>query len=178
LRRALVVYRESATRLRADAASVPPDALTRTAKLFRTFGEDYHERAVEEAYVLPKIDPALAAAIKAQHDRGRAIQDWLVAVLGAGKIGARAQDVAKVLDGFARMYETHAAREDTIVFPAWKKALGEKAVHEMGERFEDIEKKTLGPEGFEHAEKEMTAIEQSLGLSDLRFFDAPAPPQA
>src|ERR1017187_890582 len=48
LRRALVVYREVAVRLRASAATVPPSALQKTAKLFRSFGEDYHERKLEE----------------------------------------------------------------------------------------------------------------------------------
>ena len=48
LRRALLVYQESAMRLRQDAASVPPDALEKAANLFRVFGEDYHERKLEE----------------------------------------------------------------------------------------------------------------------------------
>src|SRR5918994_7883236 len=40
LRRALLVYREAATRLRRDASSVPLDVLEKTANLFRVFGED------------------------------------------------------------------------------------------------------------------------------------------
>src|SRR3954447_22922813 len=47
LRRALVVYRECATRLR-KRQDVPPDVLQRTAKLFHAFGEDYHEKKIEE----------------------------------------------------------------------------------------------------------------------------------
>ena len=47
LRRALLVYRESAIRLRQDAASVPPDVLEKAANLFRVFGEDYHEQKLE-----------------------------------------------------------------------------------------------------------------------------------
>ena len=42
LRRALLVYQESAVKLRANAASISPDALQKTAKLFRAFGEEYH----------------------------------------------------------------------------------------------------------------------------------------
>src|SRR3974390_1119826 len=44
LRRAMIVYTQTASRLRANVPSIPPDALQKTAKLFRTFGEDYHER--------------------------------------------------------------------------------------------------------------------------------------
>src|SRR5438046_3147720 len=43
LRRALLVYAETVPKLRADSASVSPEALQKTAKLFRAFGEDYHE---------------------------------------------------------------------------------------------------------------------------------------
>lgn len=55
LRRALFVYREAATRLRQDPNSVQPDVLEKTAQLFRVFGEDYHERKLEEAYIFPLV---------------------------------------------------------------------------------------------------------------------------
>src|SRR3954467_6858423 len=50
LRRALLVYTATAAKLRGQAAGVVPDALQQTAKLFRDFGEDYHEKKLEEAY--------------------------------------------------------------------------------------------------------------------------------
>src|SRR6266481_5408262 len=37
LRRCLLVYQETVAKLRGNAAAVPPDALQKTAKLFRTF---------------------------------------------------------------------------------------------------------------------------------------------
>lgn len=51
IRRVLVVYRSSASRLRASAASVAAEPLQRAAKLLRAFGEDYHERQLEEAHI-------------------------------------------------------------------------------------------------------------------------------
>jgi hypothetical protein len=48
IRRALLVYAESIPRLRQNAEGVDSAALHRTAQLFRTFGEDYHERMLEE----------------------------------------------------------------------------------------------------------------------------------
>jgi hypothetical protein len=50
LRRALLVYSSAAIRLRANASTIAPDALRKTAKLFRAFGEEYHEKKLEEAY--------------------------------------------------------------------------------------------------------------------------------
>ena len=50
LRRALLVYTESVPKIRANPGIFPADALTRTAKLFRSFGEDYHERRLAAHY--------------------------------------------------------------------------------------------------------------------------------
>ena len=74
------------------------------------------------------------------------------------------------------MYEEHAAREDTIVFPAWKKALSAKQLDELGELFEDIEHKTFGKDGFEDAVQQIAAIEFAFGL-DRSSFTAPPPPK-
>ncbi len=57
LRRALLVYQESATKLR-NAANVPPEPLQKTAKLFRAFGEEYHEKKLEEVYIFPAVKKA------------------------------------------------------------------------------------------------------------------------
>src|SRR5262249_59077806 len=58
LRRALLIYTSAALKLRAKPDSVPPDALLKTAKLFRAFGEEYHEKKLEEAYIFPAVKKA------------------------------------------------------------------------------------------------------------------------
>src|SRR5438034_3834745 len=58
LRRALLVYTAAAAKLRSNPATVAPEALQKTAKLFRTFGEDYHERRLEETYIFPTVKRA------------------------------------------------------------------------------------------------------------------------
>ena len=55
LRRALLVYAEAASRLSRGQGEVPADALGRVATLFRSFGEDYHERSLEEEHVFPVL---------------------------------------------------------------------------------------------------------------------------
>lgn len=179
LRRAILVFRESAGLLRRGTA-VDPSALTQTAHLFRNFGEEYHERKLEEAHIFPVVQKAggLAAAyvqtLIDQHNRGRLIIDYILSV--AGNASANAETLAQSLEQFELMYANHAAREDTIVFPAWKAALGEKGVDEMGEKFEDIEKQQFGGDGFDQAVKQISDIEGRLGLSDLAQFTAPMPP--
>ena len=183
LRRALLVYRESAIRLRQDAASVPPDVLEKAANLFRVFGEDYHEQKLEEVYILPivKKSPLLAAGyvdvLVAQHTRGREITDYLLSITQADRIPSNSvEEVAQALESFVRMYEHHAAIEDTIIFPAWKTAIGQAELDELGGKFEEIEHQQFGDDGFEAALKRMEEIEASLGLSNLDMFTAPPPP--
>ena len=185
LRRALLVYRESASRLRSNPAAVDPAALHQTATLFRTFGEDYHERQLEEAYIFPalrKVGGPAAAYVDvliAQHNRGREITDYILAVTGKGAIGSGdAEPLAGVFDSLDLMYENHAAREDTIIFPAWKDSLSERRLEEMGDKFEEIERRQFGKDGFEDAVAQIGRIEQALGFADLAQFTAPPPPKA
>lgn len=181
LRRAILVFRESAARLR-QGRQVDPKALHQTALLFRRFGEEYHERKLEETYIFPQVRKAGGEAatyvdtLVAQHNRGREIINYLLTAAGGTNM-PDATGVANAMDGLELMYANHAAREDTIVFPAWKKAVGPHGVDEMGEKFEDIEKEQFGGDGFDMAVKQIADIEQMLGLADLAQFTAPPSPQ-
>jgi len=184
IRRALLVYSETAARLRKNLAAVDPAALRRTAQLFRAFGEDYHEKMLEEQHIFPVIRKAggelarYADILTLQHQRGREITDYLLAVTNGARIGsAHAEPLAQALEGLVRMYRNHAAREDTIVFPAWKKNFSDKQMDQISDQFEDIERKMFGHDGFEDAVARISAIEGALGLSDLAQFTPPAPPR-
>ena len=182
LRRALLVYGESALRLRKNASDVSPEALQRTAKLFRAFGEEYHEKKLEEAYLFPRLKEKAANGeaaryvdvLVAQHVRGREITDYILSVTSGTKLGADAARFADVLAGFVRMYEHHAALEDTVIFPAWKDAVTSEEYDELNDKFEDIEQEQFGEDGFEEAVKQMGEIESSLNLADLSQFTAPS----
>ena len=183
LRRALLVYQESVTRLRQDAATVPPDALEKTANLFRVFGEDYHEKSLEEVFIFPTVKKSPGAAagyvdiLLAQHARGREITDYVLSISKADKIASNSvEPLAKALESFVRMYQHHAAIEDTVIFPAWKVATGPTELDDLNDKFEDIEHEQFGGDGFETALKRMEEIETSLGLSNLEMFTAPPPP--
>jgi hemerythrin-like domain-containing protein len=183
IRRVLVTYRETASRLRKRPDDVPPGALQKAAILMRTFGEDYHERQLEEAHIFPALMKAggpltnTISALIAQHQRGREVTEYILAVTRKAIGGTVAEPLARTLDAFARMYEEHTAIEDTIVFPAWKKALTPRELDEMGDRFEDIEHKTFGKDGFEDAVDQVAAIEKALGI-ELAALTAPPPPGA
>jgi hypothetical protein len=76
------------------------------------------------------------------------------------------------------MYGPHTAREDTVLFPAWKAALGAKGYDEMGDQFENLEHKMLGEDGFEDALGRVSKIELAFGLAELTAVTAPPPPSA
>ena len=180
IRRIFVVYRESAARLRLNPTAVPPDALQRAAKLMQNFGEDYHEKALEEAHLFPAVKKAGGAAanlidsLLAQHQRGREITGYVLSITRQAIGVGDAEPLAHALEGFARMYEEHAAQEDTVVFQAWRKSMSKKQLAEMGDSFEDIEHKTFGKDGFDDASQKIAAIEASLGIT-LAGMLAPAP---
>jgi hemerythrin-like domain-containing protein len=184
IRRALLVYYEVIPKLRQNPASIDAAALQQTAQLFRRFGEDYHERMLEEEHIFPlvrKQGGALARyadILTAQHRRGREITGYILAVTNGGKISsAHAEPLAKVFETFTLMYQNHAAREDTIVFPAWKRNFSDKQLDEISDQFEDIEHKMFGKDGFEDAENRISTIEAALGLAGLAQFTPPPPPR-
>ena len=182
LRRALLVYHEAATKL-SGGTSIPTEPLQKAAKLFRAFGEEYHEKKLEEVYIFPAVKKAGGAAgdyadvLIAQHQRGREITDFILAATAGPKIsGVNIKSFANALETLVRMYEHHAAIEDTVVFPAWKQTLNADQLDEMNDKFEEIEHQQFGEDGFENALTQMIEIEKSLGLSDLAQFTAPPPP--
>jgi len=156
LRRILFIYEAAAPK--GDDASV-----LACAKLVRKFVEEYHER-LEETHIFPRLQTGplqpLVATLLAQHQAGRRLTDQLMSNPKDGK----------AIDQFIKMYEPHAAFEDTLVFPAWKKAVGKKAYAELGEQFEDEETKTLGKQGFEHVLAQIADIEKNLGIGDISIY--------
>lgn len=182
-RRALLVYAEAADRL-PRGQTVPADALHRTAALFRRFGEDYHEHRLDEQHVFPAVvaaarpHAATCRILSDQHRRGRQITEYVLAASAGHGIGQGARaPLAGVLAGMVRTYEHHAAIEDTLVFPAWKRMLSPARYSALSNRFEALERQMFGRDGFDAVER-IGAIEREVGLGDLAALTAPAPPPA
>jgi hemerythrin-like domain-containing protein len=184
LRRSLLVYTFAATKLRGNSSAINPASLQKTAKLFRTFGEDYHERQLEEAHIFPAVKKAggrgagFVDTLLSQHQRGREITEYVTKTSSGPKLKSNLNDIANALDSFVLMYRHHAATEDTIVFPAWKKTLSKQQLDEMGDKFEEIEHRQFGKDGFDDAERQISEIEKELGIADLGKFTAPPPPKS
>jgi hemerythrin-like domain-containing protein len=183
LRRTLIVYAETAGMLRKDAGKLDASALADAARVFRSFGENYHERILEEQYVFPEVRQAggpagsLVDVLLRQHQRGREITDYIEHIGNSGSLGANnAEPLARALESMVRMYNAHATWEDTVVFQAWKKGQSESRLDDLAEKFEQIEQQQFGKDGFDDALQRIGKVEQVLGLADLNHYTASAPP--
>jgi hemerythrin-like domain-containing protein len=170
IQRVLLVYDDALHRLD-DNADVPLEALRDTAGLVRRFVEDYHER-IEEEELFPLFEKAqrhgdLVATLVSQHRVGRELTAQIRAsTLNTLDDGTR-KDLARMLSAFVRLYRPHAAREDTVLFPALHAIIGANAYRELGERFDEREDRELGHEGFEHAITQIAKLEQTFGIDSL-----------
>ena len=172
LRRLLLVYEESLHRLDGKR-DFPAEHVKDSAGIIRRFIEDYHEK-LEEDFVFPRFEKAgklvdLVAVLRTQHQAGRALTDRIVRLAEGTALrdDAQRREMGDALRGFIRLYRPHAAREDTVLFPAFRPLVGSKEYAELGDRFEDREHELFGKEGFEGVVAHVAKIEQALGLYDL-----------
>jgi hypothetical protein len=177
IRRVLLVYRQTAARLRAGA-KIDPKPIRQAAQLFRDFGENYHERMLEQAYIFPTLRKgespvaALVPPLVAQHDRGRDITD-LSTVTGKGAISD--PSLRPRLETLDAVYGT--MRRRTIVFPAWREALSEAAAQRWARPSRTSS--TANSAGrFDDAVKHIAAVEETSAspISRVHRAGAPRPP--
>jgi hemerythrin-like domain-containing protein len=172
LRRVLLVHAEVLRALQGNR-EVNPQVLQRTGKLIRSFVEDYHEKQ-EEEFVFPRFEKAgkllaLVKTLREQHQAGRAVTDRIMALATAPAVkdaGSR-KELAGRLESFSRMYEAHAAREDTVLFPVLHEIMSHQEYDALGAQFEHREKQIFHGDGFERAVAEVDDIEKLVGIEDL-----------
>jgi hemerythrin-like domain-containing protein len=179
LDRVLLIYEEGLRRLTLKQ-DLDPVVLTSSADMVRRFIEDYHEK-LEENHLFPRFEKAgklveLVAVLRQQHQAGRRLTDEIqhLATLAALKNPSERVKLQGVLAQFIRMYRPHAAREDTVLFPALHSIVSAHEYDSMGEQFEDEEHKLFGADGFEKIVAEVAGLEGKIGIENLAQF-TPAP---
>ncbi len=173
LNRILLIYDEGVRRTRVRGP-LPKEALRSAAGIIRKFLEEYHEK-LEEEHLFPRFERAgkhteLVGVLRAQHLAGRRLT---ASILDLASPHAAATDTAALADRlsqFVRMYRPHEAREDTVLFPAFRELVSREEYERLGEEFESREDEVLGRRGFERIVDEVAAIEKSLGIYDLASF--------
>jgi len=175
LKRVLLCYREMTRRIQAGDQVADPD-LHDAALIIHDYIEGFHE-GLEEGYVFPRLrrEPAVAGTVTTllvQHARGRVLTQFILAKTTAGGLagnGTRAR-LAAAMQAFVRMYEPHEAREDTVVFPAFRRVVPAQELADLGQHFADLERQQFGRDEFGAMVARAAGIEQHLGIYELGQF--------
>ena len=174
LNRVLLIYDTCRTQL-INKTSFPKEALSNAANVIRTFVEDYHEKQ-EEQYLFPRFQKAqqltdLVHILLQQHQAGRRLTDEIMQLTKyQSTTEAETQRLVQLLTSFNTMYRPHEAREDTVLFPAFRKIVSKHEYDSLGEEFEKNEQKLFGKDGFETMVSKVAMIEKSLGIYELAEF--------
>ena len=184
LKRVLLMYEEVIRRIDAKQ-DLPQQTLIESAEVVRKFIENYHEKLEEEhlfplfrkyyrrqdvlrLYAQKLVD--LVDILQEQHRAGRRLTDRILATLQSLKTADDRSRLAHDLRAFIRMYTPHVAREDTVLFPALHVIASRQEYQALGEKFDEIEHKTFGTDGFDIYLDQVTAFEKRLGIYDLAQF--------
>jgi hemerythrin-like domain-containing protein len=174
LNRILLIYDTCRVHL-VNKETFPKEALSDAAGIIRTFVEDYHEKQ-EENYLFPRFQKVnqltdLVKVLLQQHQAGRSLTDQITQLTKLqAATDTENQKLIHLLTSFNTMYRPHEAREDTVLFPAFRKIVSRNEYDSLGEEFENNEHKLFGEGGFETMVNKVSEIEKSLGIYELSQF--------
>jgi len=174
LNRVLLIYDTCRVHL-VNKESFNTGVISNAAGIIRTFVEDYHEKQ-EENYLFPRFEKAnqlkdLVQTLRQQHQAGRSLTDQIIQLVKSKNPSENeTQKLIELLTAFNTMYRPHEAREDTILFPAFRKIVSQHEYDSLGEEFEENEHKLFGKDGFETMVNKVADIEKQLGIYELAQF--------
>jgi len=176
LNRILLIYDEHVRML---AAKKPFDGavLANAADIVRHFVEEYHEK-LEEDFLFPRFRKAgklvaLVDTLQAQHKAGRDLTAKIRELAATATLKYVSMDSQKLTDAlreFLRMYRPHEAREDTVLFPAFRTIVSAHEYDALGDDFEKKEDELFGDEGFFKVVDQVAQLEKKLGIYELAQF--------
>jgi hemerythrin-like domain-containing protein len=155
--------------------SFPFESITDAATIIRTFVEDYHEKQ-EENYLFPRFKKAnvltdLVDTLLLQHKAGRNITEQILQLTKhSARTDSENQKLSDLMASFNTMYRPHESREDTVLFPAFRKLVSQHEYDSLGEEFEKSEHRLFGEDGFEAMVNRVSEIEKKLGIYELAQF--------
>jgi hemerythrin-like domain-containing protein len=175
LNRVLLIYDEHLRRLSAKQ-TFDGSVLASAADIVRHFVEEYHEK-LEEDFLFPRFRKAgklvsLVDTLQAQHKAGRELTAQIreLGALGTFKYVSDRDKLADALRAFLRMYRPHEAREDTVLFPAFRSIVSAHEYDSLGDDFEKKEDQLFGEDGFFKVVDQVAQLEKKLGLYELNQF--------
>jgi hemerythrin-like domain-containing protein len=176
LNRILLIY-DHHLHLLADKQTFDGSILASAADIVRRFVEEYHEK-LEEDFLFPRFRKAkklvsLVDTLQAQHKAGRDLTAKIRELASTASLKLISTDSEKLSDAlreFLRMYRPHEAREDTVLFPAFRSIVSPHEYDALGDDFEKKEDDLFGDEGFFKVVDQIAGLEKRLGIYDLAQF--------
>jgi len=176
LNRILLIYDEHLKML-TEKHPFDRSILASAADIVRRFVEEYHEK-LEEDFLFPRFRKAnqhvrLVDTLLAQHKAGRDLTAKIRELAGTATLKYVSSDSDKLADAlrsFLRMYRPHEAREDTVLFPAFRTLVSSHEYDALGEDFEKKEDEAFGDEGFFKVVDQVAQLEKRLGIYELAQF--------
>ena len=176
LNRILLIYDEH-LRLLSEKKPFDGSVLVGAADIIRRFVEDYHEK-LEEDFLFPRFRKAgkhvkLVDTLQEQHKAGRDLTVKIRELAATATLKYVSTDSEKLTDAlraFLRMYRPHEAREDTVLFPAFRAIVPPHEYDSLGDDFEKKEDELFGDEGFFKVVDQVGQLEKKLGIYELAQF--------
>jgi len=176
LNRILLIY-DHHVRLLEKKRPFDGSILVTAADIVRHFVEEYHEK-LEEDFLFPRFRKAkklvaLVDTLQAQHKAGRDLTAEireLGATASLKYVSTDSEKLADALRAFLRMYRPHEAREDTVLFPAFRSIVSPHEYDALGDDFEKKEDELFGEDGFFKVVDQVVGLEKRLGIYELAQF--------
>lgn len=176
LNRILLIY-DAHLRMLAEKHPFDGSILVSAADIVRHFVEEYHEK-LEEDFLFPRFRKAgklvkLVDTLQAQHHAGRDLTAKIRELAATATLKYVSSDSDKLADAlreFLRMYRPHEAREDTVLFPAFRSVVSPHEYDSLGDDFEKKEDQLFGDEGFFKVVDQVAQLERKLGIYELAQF--------
>jgi len=176
LNRILLIYDEH-LRMLLEKKPFDGSVLVGAADIVRRFVEDYHEK-LEEDFLFPQFRKAgkhvkLVDTLQAQHKAGRDLTAKIRELAATATLKYVSTDSEKLTDAlraFLRMYRPHEAREDTVLFPAFRSIVSPHEYDSLGDDFEKKEDELFGDGGFFKVVDQVAQLEKKLGIYELAQF--------
>jgi hemerythrin-like domain-containing protein len=175
LNRVLLIY-DHHLHMLAARQTFDGSVLASAADIIRHFVEEYHEK-LEEEFLFPRFRKAgklvnLVDTLLAQHKAGRELTAQIreLASVATLKYVSDSDKLADALRSFLRMYRPHEAREDTVLFPAFRSIVSPHEYGALGDDFEKKEDELFGEDGFFKVVDQVAELEKKVGIFDLAQF--------
>ncbi len=176
LNRVLLIY-DDHLRMLAQKRPFDGSILVSAADIIRHFVEEYHEK-LEEDFLFPRFRKAgklvsLVDTLQTQHKAGRDLTAKIRELAATATLKYVSTDTEKLADAlreFLRMYRPHEAREDTVLFPAFRAIVSPHEYDALGDDFEKKEDQLFGEEGFFKVVDQVAQLEKKLGIYELAQF--------